>query len=297
MLVAIGQSRSKGIGQLAISMIFPVLTGYAILLIMVLSLLFAEFIIKPVNIFSEGIQKLSKEEYGIIIDKFSNDEFSLMTSAFNKMSAALRQREMIKRLVSEKLIEQVESSDKAEKNKTEEVEISVVASDIRGFTSISEKFSPSEVVELLNNYFTAMEKAISEHHGVIDKYIGDAIQAVFYEKQGMAKPAERACSSALAMRSQLQQLNKRRAEEGLFPLENGIGIATGRAVSGSIGSENGRKDFTIVGRITEQAASLESATINVKSRILVCNNTKMAVAGTFAFADHDANSWELKNGN
>ncbi|KAF1080051.1 MAG: Adenylate cyclase [Candidatus Rifleibacterium amylolyticum] len=295
-LAAIGQSRSKGIGQFAISMIFPVLAGYAILLVMVLSLLFAEFIIKPVNIFSEGIQKLSNEEYGIIIDKFSNDEFSLMTSAFNKMSAALRQREMIKRLVSEKLIEQVEKSDKAEKNRTEEVEISVVASDIRGFTSISEKFSPSEVVELLNNYFTAMEKAISENHGVIDKYIGDAIQAVFYEKQGLAKPAERACASALAMRRQLQQLNKRRAEEGFFPLENGIGIATGRAVSGSIGSENGRKDFTIVGRITEQAANLESATINVESRILLCNNTKTAVAETFSCSGHDSNSWELKDG-
>jgi len=82
----------------------------------------------------------------------------------------------------------------------------------------------------------------------------------------------------------------------LFPLENGIGIATGRAVSGSIGSENGRKDFTIVGRITEQAANLESATINVESRILVCNNTKMAVAETFSCAGHDSSSWELKNG-
>ncbi len=295
MYVAIGQSRSKGFGQLAISMVFPVLASYAILLVMVLSLLFAEFIIKPVSIFSEGIQRLGNEEYGVIIDKFSGDEFSLMTSAFNKMSAALRQREMIKRLVSVKLIEKVESTESSAIN--EEVCISVVASDIRGFTSISEKFAPSEVVELLNNYFTAMEKAISANHGVIDKYIGDAIQAVFYDKPGLDMPARRACATALAMRKQLHELNRQRTAAGQFPLENGIGIATGLAISGSIGSESGRKDFTIIGRITEQAAQLESATVNVKSRILVCNSTHQAVSDIFPCVGHDENSWELKDAN
>lgn len=293
MFSAIGQNRGRGIGQLAVSMLFPALTGYAILLIMVLSLLFAEFIIKPVSIFSEGIQRLSNEEYGVVIEKFSGDEFSLMTSAFNKMSAALRQREMIKRLVSAKLVERVESADAATFARTEKVRISVVASDIRGFTSISEKYSPSEVVELLNTYFTAMEKAISENYGVIDKYIGDAIQAVFYDKPGLKSSAQRACNTAIAMRNQLQELNRQRATAGLFPLENGIGIATGMAVSGSIGSETGRKDFTIIGRITEQAAQLEAATVNTSSRILVCKTTQLAVANDFCFVEHSDESWEL----
>ncbi len=296
MFAAIGQSRGKGIGQLAVGMIFPVLTGYAILLTMVLSLLFAEFIIKPVNIFSEGIQRLGQEEYGVIIEKFSADEFSQMTSAFNKMSAALRQREMIKRLVSAKLVEKVESTSAMTIVRTEEVHISVVASDIRGFTSISEKFSPSEVVELLNTYFTAMEQAISENQGVIDKYIGDAIQAVFYAKPGLDSPARRACSTAMAMRQQLHKLNLQRTAERLFPLENGIGISTGTAVSGSIGSETGRKDFTIIGRITEQAAQLEAATVDTQSRILVCNSTQSAVAGVFNLKRHNDVSWELTNG-
>ncbi|EKD81222.1 MAG: adenylate cyclase-like protein, partial [uncultured bacterium] len=293
MFAAIGQSRGKGIGQLAVSMLFPVLTGYAILLIMVLSMLFAEFIIKPVNIFAEGIQRLSNEEYGVIIEKFSGDEFSLMTSAFNKMSAALRQREMIKRLVSKKLIEKVENIYGKAMARTEKVRISVVASDIRGFTTISEKYSPSEVVELLNTYFTAMEEAISANSGVIDKYIGDAIQAVYYDKAGLESSAHRACRTAIAMRRKLEELNRQRGREGLFALENGIGITTGLAVSGSIGSETGRKDFTIIGRITEQAAHLEAATINTGSRILVCAVTQSAVAGSFSFARHDDASWEL----
>lgn len=292
---AIGKTRSKNIGAFAVSMLFPVLATYTILLVMVLSLLFAEFMIKPVNIFAEGIHRLNQEEYGVTIKRFSGDEFSLVTSAFNKMSAALRQREMIKRLVSEKLIKQVESSEKTDLTRTEEVRVSVVASDIRGFTSISEKFTPSEVVDLLNTYFTAMEKAILENNGVIDKYIGDAIQAVFYDQPELASPAVRACRAGVAMRHQLQILNQQRVTAGLFPLENGIGIATGQAVSGSIGSETGRKDFTIIGKITEQAAQLEAKTANTDSKILVCNNTRKEVADLFHFSGHNDESWELSN--
>lgn len=293
LFAAIGRSRGRGIGQLILGMVFPAMAGYGILLVMVLSLLFAEFIVKPVGIFSEGVKRLSHEEYGVQIARFSGDEFSQITSAFNKMSAALKQREMIKRLVSARLLEKVENRADETATKTEKQIVSVAASDIRGFTSLSEKFAPSEVVELLNTYFTAMEEAISQHHGVIDKYIGDAIQIVFYDMPGQANTACRACQTAIAMRAKLRELNRERDRQGLFALENGIGIATGLAISGSIGSLTGRKDFTIIGRVTEQAAQLEARTVNTESRILVCNETKAALNQNFALSQHDADSWEL----
>lgn len=293
LFAAIGRGRGRGVGQLLLGMVFPTLAGYGILVVMVLSLLFAEFIVKPVGIFSEGIKRLSNEEYGVQIARFSGDEFSQITSAFNKMSAALKQREMIKRLVSARLLEKVENRSEGAVTKTEKQIVSVAASDIRGFTSLSEKFAPSEVVELLNTYFTAMEEAISEHHGVIDKYIGDAIQIVFYDAPGLAGSACRACQTARAMRQKLRELNLERQHQGLFALENGIGIATGVAISGSIGSRTGRKDFTIIGRVTEQAAQLESRTVNTTSKILVCNETKAALPENFALSQHDAESWEL----
>ncbi len=293
LFAAIGRSRGRGIGQLVLGMIFPALSGYGILVIMVLSLLFAEFIVKPVGIFSEGVKRLSHEEYGVQIVKFSGDEFSQITSAFNKMSAALKQREMIKRLVSTRLLEKVENRADGAAAKTEKQIVSVASSDIRGFTSLSEKFAPSEVVELLNTYFTAMEEAISRHNGVIDKYIGDAIQIVFYDVPGQANTACRACQTAIAMRKKLRELNQERERQGLFALENGIGIATGLAISGSIGSLTGRKDFTIIGRVTEQAAHLEARTVNTKSRILVCSETKAALNPNFTLSQHDTDSWEL----
>ena len=293
LFAAIGKSRGRGIGQLAVGMIFPALVAYGVLVIMVLSLLFAEFIVKPAGIFAEGVRRLGREEYGIQIAKFSGDEFSQITSAFNKMSAALKQREMIKRLVSARLIEKVESRTVSDLERTEKQMVSVAASDIRGFTTLSEKFAPSEVVELLNTYFTAMEEAISKHHGVIDKYIGDAIQIVFYDKTGLENTAIRACRTAAAMRHRLCEFNLERAGKGLFALENGIGIATGLAISGSIGSQSGRKDFTITGRVTEQAAQLEARTVSTDSRILVCNATMAALKGSFSLKPHDAESWEL----
>ena len=285
LFAAIGRSRGRGIGQLVLGMVFPALVGYGILVIMVLSLLFAEFIVKPVGIFSEGVKRLSHEEYGVQIARFSGDEFSQITSAFNKMSAALRQREMIKRLVSTRLLEKLASRVDGSAAKTEKQIVSVAASDIRGFTSdirgftsLSEKFAPSEVVELLNTYFTAMEEAISQHHGVIDKYIGDAIQIVFYDVPGLPGTACRACQTAMAMRRKLKELNRERERQGLFALENGIG---------------GRKDFTIIGRVTEQAAQLEARTVNTTSRILVCNETKAALPENFSLGKHDSESWEL----
>ncbi len=293
LFAATGRSREGGFGRLTFGMLFPMLAGYGILLIMVLSMLFAEFIVKPVGIFSDAVHKLDREEYGIQVKKFSGDEFSLITSAFNKMSAALKQREMIKRLVSAKLIEKIENSSENLVARTEMQCVSVVASDIRGFTSISEKFTPSEVVELLNTYFTAMEEVITPNNGIIDKYIGDAIQVVFFEKAGIAAPAVRACRTALAMRKKLFELNRQRAEKQLFALENGIGIASGMAVSGSIGSKIGRKDFTIVGRVTEQAASLEARTVKTASRILICKNTQAASGNDFMMVQHDEESWEL----
>jgi class 3 adenylate cyclase len=293
LFAAIGRSRGRGIGQLILGMVFPALVGYGILVIMVLSLLFAEFIVKPVGIFSEGVKRLSHEEYGVQIARFSGDEFSQITSAFNKMSAALRQREMIKRLVSTRLLEKVENRTDVGAAKTEKQIVSVAASDIRGFTSLSEKFAPSEVVELLNTYFTAMEEAISQHHGVIDKYIGDAIQIVFYDVPGLPGTACRACQTAMAMRRKLKELNRERERQGLFALENGIGVATGVAISGSIGSRTGRKDFTIIGRVTEQAAQLEARTVNTVNRILVCNETKAALPENFSLGKHDSESWEL----
>jgi class 3 adenylate cyclase len=254
--------------DLAIRMLFPVLVGYAILLLYFVTSVIVEFISGPVRIINKGIQALNQENYGVMLAGFSEDEFAKVTTAFNEMSIALKQREMMKRYVSGDLIEKVAIAGSAA-GETRMARVAVLASDVRSFTVISEKYSPAEVVDMLNSYFTSMEEAITGQGGIIDKYIGDAVQAVFYDDPALDNYVLRACRAATQMRCNLVALNGARREQGLFTIENGVGIDCGLAVSGSIGSEAGRKDFTVVGRVIEQAAALESLTVNTASRILI----------------------------
>lgn len=293
---AIGKNRGANFefAGLATGMLFPFLTGYALLLLYFITSIIVEFINGPVRIINHGIDALSREEYGVMIASFSEDEFDKVTRAFNEMSNALKQREMIKRYVSGVLVQQMQSSDMSSlAHEGKLIKVAILASDIRGFTSISEKYSPAEVVEMLNSYFTLMEQAISEFGGAIDKYIGDAVQAVFYEDPQAECPSLRACRAALRMRQKLRNLNLERTSQGLFAIDNGIGIDSGMVISGSIGSETGRKDFTVTGRIIEQAAQLESQTKNTESRILVSHEVFNEAATAIKTREFSRDAMEL----
>jgi adenylate cyclase len=236
---------------------------------MVLTSFISIFISKPIKIYKKAIQQLNNNQYGTTINSFSKDEFDNITKAFNEMSIAIKQKEQIKRYVSEKLIESVDINQiqQTEEGKTEM--LTILSSDIRNFTGISEIKEPNEIVEMLNTYFTKMQQAISANGGIIDKYIGDAIQAVFYDEPDKESHILRSAKAALDMRKALDEFNKERKESGLFTIENGIGIDTDIAITGTIGSKNGRKDYSVNGEVIARAASLEAKTKATKSKILI----------------------------
>jgi adenylate cyclase len=156
-------------------------------------------------------------------------------------------------------------------------EVTILLTDIRNFTSISELMDPWDVVELLNSYFPGMINIIFRHQGMVDKFIGDSILAVF----GVPVPREddplRAVRAALEMQSGLQAINKRRARKRQKTLEIGIGITSGTVISGNIGSER-RMDYTVIGDPVNLAARLEGLTKEVKRRILVNEKVHAAIA-------------------
>ncbi len=290
---AICRSRGNGLAGLATFMTFPVLLGYAIIVLYFITAIIAVFVKEPVRIINSGVTALERGNYGVFIANFSGDEFRQMTRAFNEMSNALRQREMIKRYVSDKLIQQIQNQTSLARPLDAKVKITVLSSDIRGFTGISEKFSPAEVVEMLNSYFTVMENVITANGGIIDKYVGDAILAIFYHDSHGENAALRACNAAREMRVQLAVFNSGRLAHGLFTIENGIGMATGMAISGSIGTAGGRKDFTVIGNVVEEAAGIESKTAGCASRILLCRATAEEVAAVSAVREFDQETVEL----
>lgn len=268
-LMGVAKSNNKQLIKSIIALSIVILVIYAIILLFLLTEFISSFIKEPVNIYIEAISELENNHYGIIINSFSKDEFDNITKAFNEMSVAIKQREQIKRYVSDKLVESVSENKVQEAGEGKQERVTILSSDIRNFTGISEMYEPSAIVEMLNGYFTKMQQAISKNGGIIDKYIGDAIQAVFYDEPNKENQVLRAAKAALEMRKALEVYNKEREEAGLFTIQNGIGIDTDIAITGTIGTEKGRKDFSVNGDVIARAAELEAKTKKTESKILI----------------------------
>jgi adenylate cyclase len=192
----------------------------------------------------------------------SKDEVEMLAWAFDSMTDGLRERDKVKNLfnkfhgssVTENLLQSGEVSLGGMKK-----QVCVFFSDIRGFTSFSESRTPEQVVSMLNEYFTVMVKIINENGGVVDKFIGDAIMAVWGTPQTTGDDAYNAVKACLEMRLGLLQLNETRKARGEEPIKIGMGLHYGEAISGTVGSED-RMEFTVIGDTVNMASRIESST-------------------------------------
>ncbi len=151
-------------------------------------------------------------------------------------------------------------------------DLTVLFSDIRGFTAISEKLTPEALVALLNEYLTAMTNEVFQHDGLLDKYMGDAIMAIFGAPLDQPDHAHRACLTALAMMKALRQLQKKWKDEGRPVFDIGIGINTGDMVVGNMGSEM-RFDYTVMGDMVNLGSRLEGTNKEYGTNIIISEFT------------------------
>lgn len=154
--------------------------------------------------------------------------------------------------------------------------VTVLFSDIRGFTSMSEKMSAQEVSEILNEYFTEMEPIITKYNGVINKFIGDAVMAIFGEPIQDENHARNAVKCAYEMLIKVEELQKKWIEQGKPKIEIGVGINTGEVFVGNIGSVN-RMEYTVIGDTVNLASRLESYNKTYKTKMLISSSTYEAV--------------------
>jgi adenylate cyclase len=197
-----------------------------------------------------------------------SDEVGQLKGHFNLMLDGLHEHERVKdmfgRYVSVEIAEKIIKSGNVNLD-GEEIEATVLFSDIRGFTSLSESLPPAEVVRFLNLYLSHITPPIMAHGGVINKFIGDAVMAIFSPVFGLEKHVEPAVRAALDMRAALADFNR----TGEFPpVGFGVGLHTGRLVAGNVGTVD-RREYTVLGDVVNVASRIESQTKEKSTDILV----------------------------
>ncbi|MCA9362941.1 CHASE2 domain-containing protein, partial [Candidatus Kaiserbacteria bacterium] len=158
----------------------------------------------------------------------------------------------------------------------EERNLSILFSDIRGFTTISEQLTPAQLMTQLNEYLEEMSEAVMDRKGLVDKYIGDAVMAFWGAPLVDPDHAKNACESALAMMVALDRLNERWAKEGKLPFKIGVGISTGDVVVGNMGSKR-RFNYSIIGDEVNFAARIEGLTKQYGVSCLIGQTTYEAI--------------------
>ncbi len=211
-------------------------------------------------------------------------------SVMYKYFAELRQRQYLQtafgRYLSPDIMQEVLKNPQLLHRSGMKREITVFFSDIAGFTTVSEQLKPTDLLDLVNDYLGAMTDIVLQHHGTLDKYVGDAIVAYFGAPLKQADHAHRACSVALAMREKLPSLHEKWKREGKPLIDFRIGINTGDAIVGNVGSEK-RFDYTIMGDEVNLGSRLEGANKRYGTRIMVSEQTYTMVRDEFIFRPLD----------
>ncbi len=244
-------------------------------------LLIRRLFLQPVLLLDGGARDLAAGRFEVRLPIPGADELGDLCRAFNGMAEGLEHRERMRRFVSAGVWQET-GREEAGAAVARRVEAAVLFADLRNFTGISEGRTPDQVIRMMNDYFTAMDGLIRRNGGQIDKFIGDAILAVFPVVEGEADPCRRAVVAGLSMRARLSHLNRQRLRDGGFPLENGVGIHFGGLIEARIGSRTGRRDLTVLGKEVGRAMRLEAASKQAtRSRVVVSPAVAERLGGEF----------------
>ena len=231
---------------------------------LLLGIIIARRVTGPITALTETAARVQAGDLSADLPIRSRDEVGRLTRAFNEMIEGLRQRDFIRstfgRYVSPEVARELLASPEAQRLGGEKREVTILMSDLRGYTRFAELGEAGDVMAVLNDVLGRMTDIIIAHGGTINEFIGDAIFAIFGAPLAYADHAERAAAAAIAMQRAMVDVNEAHAKLGLPRFEMGIGINTGEAVVGNIGSEQ-RAKYAVVGAAVNLAGRVEGCTV------------------------------------
>jgi adenylate cyclase len=244
---------------------------------------FGQSLTTPIIRLVGAAKKIKEGVYNVDIKPATRDEVGELTNAFIEMGAGLEEREKIKtafgKFVNPELAELVMKD--GVRLGGEKKTVVILFSDIRNFTAISEKLDPEAVVDFLNLYMTRMVDCIDSTGGIVDKFIGDAIMAIWGVPLSKGNDTENAIDAALMMRKSLVEFNKKRGDSKNPIIRIGCGINTGPVLAGQIGSEN-RMEYTVIGDTVNLASRIEDLNKPFGTDILISEDTYNIVRDIYA---------------
>ncbi len=260
------------------------LAGYVLSGALFLVILFSMTLTNPIERLHLATILVSQGNFNIQAKVRSHDEVGELAMAFNKMVGGLKERDKVKNILTKfhgsSITEDLIKNDLklGGSRKT----VTVFFSDIREFTKFSENHTPEEVVEMLNEYFQVMVSIIAARNGVVDKFVGDAIMAIWGAPTSTGHDSYHAVVASLEMRMALNELNEKRIARRLPPIKIGMGVHTGPAISGKIGSTE-RMEYTVIGDTVNMASRIESSTKAFGTDLLISEAVVKELEGQFLF--------------
>jgi adenylate cyclase len=287
-----GHQREQVLTQVLMAIVFCL----AVVAVVLVGLLISAQIVRPVL---GLVRAASSVEQGNLSHKVlvsTEDEIGLLAHAFNRMIQGLRTKEYIRdafgRFVSREVSESLLRGEI--RLHGEKRVVSMLFADIRDFTRLSEQYDPDVMVRILNDYFSAMVEVAQDYGGTVNKFGGDSTLVIFGAPIHHADHASRAVESALGMRRRLAQLNTERLTRGEVPIRMGIGINTGEAVAGTVGSAD-RMEYTVIGDAVNLSARVQGLNKEYPEYdILISEYTLQALHDQERYAIRSLGSMTLK---
>jgi adenylate cyclase len=233
---------------------------------------------RPLVEMKKALGRVRTGDFDVRVQVTSDDELGALGDGFNEMTAGLKERELIRatfgRMVDPNVRDHLLRGNLQLGGEVRHAAVLFV--DIRGFTSLSEGMRPDDVVRLLNFYFDRLGPVIVAEQGVLNKYIGDAMMAVFGAPVPLPNPAVAALRAAVGMREAMGALNQELAQAGLPPLKIGIGIHYGPVLAGNIGSAE-RMEYTVIGDTVNLASRVEALCKELSCDLLLTHGVRECV--------------------